>query len=441
MRTVRVVAMLVICFLLVAPAACGGDALSAEDAALLEALQADDTDATPYVNGSYDREHYARDVEDNLEGLGYNVSFLVSFQYDTGLTWQTLLKVTHDDGEVALVHAQLDAIVTSDYDGDGDGVVETLKNQSYEEIEGALDSLIASGKGNDGQHLIFEFADYETVLLVDKTVGKTLVELYQALQEDDTDKGRYVKHLHDCDDFARELEDALEAKGFRVTIKLVYWPNASAPTGVDGHAIVDVDIEDLPNGEVAIEPQHDGFPTKYDDDGDGSIGRFWSPSLVQHQIWFYLWKKGWKSGSDGKYWIEEYEDIDNVPYPLDPSKYEIPTDFPAAPSSNNPPEIDNVTLDPDTVAPGGTSIINLYVSDPDGDTLTVTWKALDGGILQGGGLTVSWTASDIFANFLPEDYYYILITVDDGRGGQDSDTVKITVEEGAGGTTCPGTGH
>jgi VCBS repeat-containing protein len=107
---------------------------------------------------------------------------------------------------------------------------------------------------------------------------------------------------------------------------------------------------------------------------------------------------------------------------------------------NRPPEIDSVTIDPEAVAPGGTARIDLYVSDPDGDNLTVTWKALDGGILQGGGLTVSWTASDIFANFLPEDYYYILITVDDGRGGQDSDTVKITVEEGAGGTTCPG-GH
>ena len=137
---------------------------------------------------------------------------------------------------------------------------------------------------------------------------------------------------------------------------------------------------------------------------------------------------------------------------LDPGTYTIDVEVSDGTSSvygsvevtvlgaNNPPEIDNVTLDPDTVAPGGTSIINLYVSDPDGDPLTVTWKALDGGILQGGGLTVTWTASDIFANFLPEDYYYIMITIDDGRGGQDSDTVKVTVEEGAGGTECPG-GH
>jgi hypothetical protein len=107
---------------------------------------------------------------------------------------------------------------------------------------------------------------------------------------------------------------------------------------------------------------------------------------------------------------------------------------------NHPPEIDSVTLDPEIVAPGGTSIINLYVSDPDGDTLTVTWTALDGGILQANGPTATWTAADVFGNFLPEGYYYILITVDDGRGGKDSYTTRVIVEVGAGGTECPG-GH
>jgi hypothetical protein len=435
MRTVRIAATLIMGMVLLAAAGgCGGAtpaALNAEDAALLSVLQADDTDTNPYVDGTYEDEHYARDVEDMLEGLDYNVTFLVALQWDGELTWQPLLKVTHAGGNVSIVDAQHDAIVTAAYDGDGDGAVGTLTNQTYEEIDDAFDSLIATGKGNDGQYLIFEFNDYEIVLLADKTVGKTLEELYRALQEDNTDKGRYVPHLHDCDDFARELEDALEAKGFRVTIKLIYWPNASSPTGVDGHAIVDVAVEDLKNGDVAIDPQTDGFPEKYDDDGDGVIGRYWKPSLIQHEIWFTLWKKGWKSGSDGKYWIEEYEDFNDIPYPLDPLRYELEADFP-------------------TLYSGGSTEITLNFSSAGID--------LDGNInCEGGqlvpaddtGIHYIWYAENETGDPLEPGTYILSATFWDRwqRTVTSSLTLEVVadggVDEGGGGQvpTCTGTGH
>ena len=107
---------------------------------------------------------------------------------------------------------------------------------------------------------------------------------------------------------------------------------------------------------------------------------------------------------------------------------------------NRPPEIDGVFLNPPTVAPGGTAVITLYVSDPDGDTLTVTWRTLDGGMLQATGEVATWTAADIIGNPVPENIYNIEITVDDGRGGSDIYYTHIEVEAGAGGTECPG-GH
>jgi len=54
-------------------------------------------------------------------------------------------------------------------------------------------------------------------------VYKTYEDLMKDLEEDTMDQQKYVENTHDCDDFAEELEDALEAKGYRVTIKLVYW--------------------------------------------------------------------------------------------------------------------------------------------------------------------------------------------------------------------------
>lgn len=110
------------------------------------------------------------------------------------------------------------------------------------------------------------------------------------------------------------------------------------------------------------------------------------------------------------------------------------------PEVNHPPEFLTTDAVPHTVAPGGSSTITIGVHDPDGDTLTATWKPLDGGWLQGGGNTATWTAADLAGNPVTEGNYYIEITLDDGRGGTCSTMVWVTVDIGAGGTPCPG-GH
>jgi len=429
MRALRIVALLIAGFLLIAPAACGGGtALSAQDAALLQVLQQDDTDANPYVEGTYEAEHYARDLEDVLEGRGYDVRFLVALQYAGELAWQPLLKVIHTGGNVSLVDAQQDAIVTAAYDGDGDGdgTVQTLVNQSFEDKWDALESLFATGSGNDGPYLIFEFRDYDTVLLVDTPAGdeKTLDDLRNALREDNTDKGKYVAHLHDCDDFARELEAALEAKGFRVTVKVVYWMDGGEEKG---HVINDVYTSD---GDTAVEPQNDEFVTgKYDDDGDGAIGRYISPSAIQRQIWFTLWKKGWKSGSDGKYWIEEYENFKDIPYPLDPMRYELTTDFP-------------------TVQAGGSTTITLDFS-AGGSDLNGNIDC-EGGYLEPAddtGLHYIWHAENELGLPLEPGTYIITSSFWDmwDRGASCSETIEVIAPPGGWDVgpdaTCPITGQ
>ena len=145
MKAFRIFAILILNFMIIAPLACGcgGQTTSTSqmEADLLEVLLNDDTDANPYSEGTYEEEHFARDLEDSLEDMDYDVSFLVVLQYDDELTWVPLLKVSGTGGDFALVDAWTDQIVTADYDGDGDGTVETLVDQSFEEIDDALDSL------------------------------------------------------------------------------------------------------------------------------------------------------------------------------------------------------------------------------------------------------------------------------------------------------------
>jgi len=60
---------------------------------LLYDLQLDTTDSTPKNNNSYDDEHYARDLEDNLEAIGYNASCIIAFYMaNNELNWDVLVK-------------------------------------------------------------------------------------------------------------------------------------------------------------------------------------------------------------------------------------------------------------------------------------------------------------------------------------------------------------
>ena len=60
---------------------------------LLYDLQSDTIDSNPKNNNSYDDEHYARDLEDNLEAIGYNASCIIAFYMaNNELNWDVLVK-------------------------------------------------------------------------------------------------------------------------------------------------------------------------------------------------------------------------------------------------------------------------------------------------------------------------------------------------------------
>jgi hypothetical protein len=93
---------------------------------------------------------------------------------------------------------------------------------------------------------------------------------------------RWVKTTHDCDDFADELERALEARGWHATFTIIYKRNPAwtplnqktTPYWDGAHAITDVH---LPGGRMVwIEPQwtsgEGAVGVDLDRDGDGIIG-------------------------------------------------------------------------------------------------------------------------------------------------------------------------
>jgi serine protease AprX len=75
--------------------------------------------------------------------------------------------------------------------------------------------------------------------------------------------------------------------------------------------------------------------------------------------------------------------------------------------SNHPPEIQSVSAEPNTVAPGETSAINVSATDIDGDTLFYSYKPSAGTII-GTGPAVSWLAPE------SNGKHKIEITVSDG---------------------------
>ncbi len=93
---------------------------------------------------------------------------------------------------------------------------------------------------------------------------------------------------------------------------------------------------------------------------------------------------------------------------------------------NHPPVIDTLSAEWGRLKKASNTPITCVASDPDGDALTYTWSAVGdtgnpAGNFTGEGDTVTWVA--------PSDYgtYTITVTVSDGRGGEASDFVRITV--------------
>jgi hypothetical protein len=90
---------------------------------------------------------------------------------------------------------------------------------------------------------------------------------------------------------------------------------------------------------------------------------------------------------------------------------------------NLAPEITSLTADPGTVDPAGISTLTCATTDPEGDDLIYAWDG-GGGTISGLGATVTWIGP------IDAGTYEISVTVDDGKGNSDSDTVVVEVRGG-----------
>jgi len=88
--------------------------------------------------------------------------------------------------------------------------------------------------------------------------------------------------------------------------------------------------------------------------------------------------------------------------------------------ANHRPAITSLEAEPGGVIPSGSCQIACNASDRDGDELSYNWSA-SGGEINGEGATVTWTAPDSAGS------YNVTVTVTDGRGGEVTDYVTITV--------------
>ena len=90
---------------------------------------------------------------------------------------------------------------------------------------------------------------------------------------------------------------------------------------------------------------------------------------------------------------------------------------------NNPPQIVSVSADPVNLAPGEISTLTCVASDPDGDTLTYSWRysgPCEAAILETGS-TVDWTVAGALGT------YTVTVTVNDGKGGTAEGSCYVTV--------------
>jgi hypothetical protein len=227
-----------------------------------------------------------------------------------------VLKIHYSEDFAVIVNPRTDDIVTDAYDGDSDGTTETLVGTNVTDVWNWLGSLVATGLGNDGRYLILDFDDYDTVELVDTAVGKNITDLQNDLAADGISDRPYIPTHYDCDDFARDLEDALEAKGYRVTVKLAYWWswNGTAWKWM-AHAVVNVHLDDR---VVTIDPRWDADVTSYfDGDGDGKVESKTTRDKIHGEFLVVCHKLELIGGTDGPYLILEYEDFDDIPFKLD----------------------------------------------------------------------------------------------------------------------------
>lgn len=98
-----------------------------------------------------------------------------------------------------------------------------------------------------------------------------------------------------------------------------------------------------------------------------------------------------------------------------------PTPPPPPPPPNQPPIIESITAEKEIPILAETQVV-AKASDADGDILTYQWSA-DGGTIEGGGNTITWTAP------ATTDNYTIKVTVSDGRDTVTQSTTIATIDK------------
>lgn len=89
---------------------------------------------------------------------------------------------------------------------------------------------------------------------------------------------------------------------------------------------------------------------------------------------------------------------------------------------NTLPIINRIIAHPRKIHLGSNTAINCIASDADGDTLNYNWSTAFG-TLSGSGTSINWTAPVIAGN------YYIICSVNDGRGGAALDSIGVSVRD------------
>ena len=91
--------------------------------------------------------------------------------------------------------------------------------------------------------------------------------------------------------------------------------------------------------------------------------------------------------------------------------------------SNHPPMISEVTSLTQVITSGGTIIVKVEASDPDGDKLTYRWYASAGTIEENNGDSITWVAPVVAY----DQQVLIGVNVYDGKGAEDNGSTIITV--------------
>ncbi len=88
--------------------------------------------------------------------------------------------------------------------------------------------------------------------------------------------------------------------------------------------------------------------------------------------------------------------------------------------ANQPPQISSLVANPSNILYANSATITCIASDPDGDVVRYSWSASEGSI-SGVGEKVTWVAPNKGGNF------NITVIVSDGKGGETTGNVMVTV--------------